>query len=393
MIVKFFVIFVLLMSYSLYNTPTSTVRAIEGSGALTLNCDLRPGGLRITMIGPIQEGVLETRYGSDIRIEYGSDAYTWEAYTSGRNWTQWTGDWDGSKLREYTIELPVDVGRFNLFLYDAKSGGELAWFDVAQWTYSGDCWASGGGIDYDDSAAMDPTKLGIYCEVNGDEMLVRVLGDIQKGLHDLPPADQLIYLEYGGTDGWKPYFDDSKAKAVWSPANMSYDLIVPSYVQDMNLFLYGRYSGMVRFLDLDQWDVRGDCWRDAGQDIRHDDGSRRAALAGSDLKISCEAHDGLVTYKISGPMRYGLVSSAPEGKVFLEYGATDGWNPYLEGKPKVEWSPEMDTIELTTGAWVNDLNFFLYGPDSGQVVWFELDRWTVDGDCVRESGKDIAHQA
>lgn len=368
----------------------SAQAADEGSGALTMECNLTPERLRITMIGPVQEGVLETRLGADIRIEFGSDAYTWAPYLDGRNWTSWKGDYDGSTLKEYVIDLPADVGRFNLFLYDAGSGGEPAWFDVNQWTISGDCWASGGGIDYDDSRMADPAKQRITCDVKGDEMTVSIKGDARYGLFNHPPADQIVHLGYGGSDGWDPY-DMSKARVVWSPAVWEYQMTIPADVQNMNFFLHGRYSGLTRWFDLDEWSVGGDCYRESSGDIRHTDGEV-ARLASEDLKISCELRPDAMIYRIEGPVQEALATDAPTGEnIFLEYGGTDGWEAYTTGKPMLAWSPEQTTYELATLPSVDAVNFFLYSPETGEKSWFMLDAWNVDGDCNRVPGQDIRH--
>lgn len=370
-------------------TPAEAVKASDERLPFTMVCNLTPERLRVSMTGPIQEGVLETKIGSDIRIEFGSDAYTWEPYTDGRNWTSWTGDWDGGYPREYTLDLPSDVGRFNLFLYDGTGGGEVSWFDVAQWNFEGDCWASGGAIDYDLTASIDPTKPRIYCDVNGDTMKIHIQGKIQDGLFNYPPADPLIYLEYGGTDGWDPYFDDSKAKAVWSPGLMSYDLVVPAHVQELNFFLYGRYSGLQRWFDLSEWSVGGDCWSDAGADIRHGDG---VVTLAAERRISCELNEGQMIYTIEGPIQDALASDLPEGELLLQYGGTDGWESYDEGaKAMTAWNSETTSYALAAPSYVNDVNFWLYSPTKGERTWFMLDDWTIEGDCTREDGSDIRH--
>lgn len=370
--------------------PAEAVHASDDRLPFSMECDLTSTRLRVSMVGPIQEGALETRIGRDIRIEFGSDAYGWQPYLDERAYVSWTHDWDGGYPKEYVLDLPPDVGRFNLFLYDAASpGSEPAWFDVAQWKIEGDCWASGGAIDYDDTGTIDPTKPRIYCDVNGDTMEIHIRGNVQDGLFDYPPADQLIYLEYGGTDGWDPYLDDTKDKAVWSPGKMSYDLTVPSYVQDLNFFLYGRYSGLQRWFDLSEWSVDGDCWSDAGSDIRHGDG--QVALA-ADRRITCSLDEGLMTYVIEGDISTGLAADMPEGELLLQYGGTDGWESYDEGgKAMTAWNPDATFHALAAPSYVNDVNFWLYSPSERTRTWFMLDDWKIEGDCAREGASDIRH--
>lgn len=109
--------------------------------------------------------------------------------------------------------------------------------------------------------------------------------------------------------------------------------------------------------------------------------------------IRCEAGDGVLRIRVTGPVLDALIA-VPSDPAVLEYGSdTDGWTvPYPAGtKPSVPWDGD-GSYELTLPPMTTRFN--LYVADSASATrdsWFDLDEsmdgsvpWSIAGDCRRE---------
>jgi hypothetical protein len=118
--------------------------------------------------------------------------------------------------------------------------------------------------------------------------------------------------------------------------------------------------------------------------------------------IRCVNHDYTYSMFVTGPIQNGLWGTVSGQDVYLEYGSnSDGWSSYVPGagsKPYSTWVGDADGLgnpyvhELAMNGNTDEINLFLYSPDSGEQEWFNLDWgiWTVTGDCHQE-GTSIRH--
>lgn len=114
--------------------------------------------------------------------------------------------------------------------------------------------------------------------------------------------------------------------------------------------------------------------------------------------IRCENHDYTYSMHVTGPIQNGIWSSVAGNTVYLQYGSnSDGWATYVpsvSSKPYSLWVGDADgsgnpySHELVMRGDTDQLNLFLYSPDSGQQGWFNLDWgiWNVIGDCWQSGG-------
>jgi hypothetical protein len=145
--------------------------------------------------------------------------------------------------------------------------------------------------------------------------------------------------------------------------------------------MYGPSSGQVSWFDLNQWNITGDCWRDQG-------GIRHSMPPTTPKYIDCQVSGPDMTVTLTGPINQGIFGTPPtDNPTYIEYGSdSDGWGPYTTGKPKATWFNWLNAHTFILSASVQNMNFFMYGPTSGQVNWFDLNQWTITGRCWRDGG-------
>ena len=370
------------------NVPFNYAKSIEchpggqggGVTSMTIDCRVSSAALDVTIAGPVQEGVFTQVTASGTLLEYGSDTDGWGAYTSGKPKAEWTGDWISTGIpKVYTLALNPSVQNMNFFLYN-PSNGQQGWFDLNDWTVTGDCWRDGGGIRH----ATPPPAVGdISCTLDSNGLAVYVNGPVQSMLVSGSVTGPTKILYGSDTDGWTVPYSSGKAFTGWNGSN-SHTLFLPPNVYNFNLYLTDGSSG--KWFDLtdadydgDSWTVGGACWKNGGV-ITH--------AAPPNGTINCVENGPDMTVTITGNIPYGIFGSVPSGSpVYLEYGSdTDGWGAYTSGKPKATWSSSTTSYSLILSNSVQNMNFFLYGPSSGQTSWFNLNSWNVVGDCWRDGG-------
>jgi hypothetical protein len=118
--------------------------------------------------------------------------------------------------------------------------------------------------------------------------------------------------------------------------------------------------------------------------------------------IRCVNHEYTYSMFVTGPVQNGLWSTVSGQMAYLEYGSnSDGWSAYdpsIGSKPSSLWVGDADAQgnpyahELVMKGGVDQLNLFLYSPDTTSQGWFNLDWsiWTVTGDCWQD-GSLIRH--
>lgn len=360
------------------SVPDGNSTGGAGSSKMIIDCRVGPTDTTVFVTGPIQGGVFSTMYQDDVFVEYGSDTDGWAPYTSGKPKNTWMGDWITSEVpRTYMFTLGANVQNMNFFMYQPSTGA-VSWFDLDKWAITGDCWRDGGGIRH----YVPPTATKtLACAVNGPDMTVTLTGPINQGIFGNPPSDNPTYIEYGSdTDGWGPY-TTGKPKATWMSNFSNHTLIVSSSVQNFNFFMYGPSSGQVSWFDLNQWNITGDCWRDQG-------GIRHSMPPTTPKYIDCQVSGPDMTVTLTGPINQGIFGTPPtDNPTYIEYGSdSDGWGPYTTGKPKATWFNWLNAHTFILSASVQNMNFFMYGPTSGQVSWFDLNQWTITGRCWRDGG-------
>lgn len=128
------------------------------------------------------------------------------------------------------------------------------------------------------------------------------------------------------------------------------------------------------------------------------------ALPGPMNSINCRDLNSTFLVEFTGPVMDGLWGTVSGQNIYIEYGSnSDGWSAYTPSstsKPYVEWVGDtvvngyQSAYQLELKGDVDEINFFLYSPDSSEQEWFNLDWgiWTVTGDCY-QSGTLIRHDA
>lgn len=351
-----------------------------GSSSMTIDCQVSGTAMNVTVTGPIQEGVYTQVTDPGTYLEYGSDTDGWGAYTSGKPSTEWTGDWVSTGIpRAYSLTLDSSVQNMNFFLYNPSSG-QQGWFNLDDWTVTGDCWRDGGGIRH---TTPPPVTGSISCTLDSSNLAVYINGPVESLLVYGSVLNPTKILYGSDTDGWVVPYSSGKAFATWNGSD-SYVLYLPPNVYNFNMYLTDGSTG--KWFDLndadgdgDSWTVGGACWKNGGV-ITHAPPPKGT--------INCVENGADMTVTVTGNIPYGIFGSVPSGSpVYLEYGSdTDGWSPYTTGKPKATWSSSTTSYSLILGSSVQNMNFFLYSPSSGQTSWFNLDSWDVIGDCWRNGG-------
>lgn len=360
--------------------PTASGGQGGGSPSMKIDCQVSSTVLDVSITGPIQEGVFTQVTASGTYLEYGSDTDGWGAYTTGKPKTEWLGDWISTGVpRTYTLALNPSVQNMNFFLYN-PSNGQQGWFDLNDWTVTGDCWRDGGGIRH---VTPPPATGNISCTLDSSGLAVYVSGPAQSLLVNGSVLNPTKILYGSDTDGWTVPYSSGKAFTNWNGTD-SHTLFLPPNVYNFNLYLTDGSTG--KWFDLndadsdgDAWTVGGACWKNGGV-ITH--------AAPPNGTINCVENGPDMTVTITGNIPYGIFGSVPSGSpVYLEYGSdTDGWGAYTTGKPKATWSSSTTSYSLILSNSVQNMNFFLYGPSSGQTSWFNLNNWNVIGDCWRDGG-------
>lgn len=350
----------------------------------TIRCENRDGTFTMHVTGPIQNGLWGPVTGNKIYLEYGADTDGWASYapgSTGKPFVQWTGDTGGSgQSYRYDLEMRGNADKMNLFLYSPDSG-QQGWFnlDWGIWSIRGNCWQDSSGLRH---IPLPPSTGTITCTQNGAVMTYAFDGPIEALLGG-GAVGSPQQIQYGSnSDGWTVP-TSGKITAPWN-GTYHHEVSLPVSVNSLNFYLNG--SGGGRWFDLvdsdydgDKWTVGGACWNDSGL-IAHTMPPKGT--------INCAVNGSTMTVTVTGDIPYGLHAFVPGGSpVYLEYGSdTDGWGAYASGKPKAAWSSTTTSYALSLGANVQNMNFFLYGPSSGQVSWFDLDDWNVTGACWRDGG-------
>jgi len=363
--------------------PPNTIECEDGGNTFTV---------RIT--GPIQDGLWGPVTGQDVYLQYGSNADGWTSYTSGKPMVAWTGDWnEPDEPATYQITLDDSVQSMNFFLYSPDTG-EQEWLNLEWdiWDVTGDCWLEGTTIRHGDGAPPPPASTAtgnINCTVMDSEtMVVDFSGpilDLLVGGSVTTPTE----IQYGSDyDGWTVPYSQGKASTPWNGTD-THSIVMSPNVYDFNFYLTDG-SGGGRWFDLvdadsdgDLWNITGDCWSNSGV-IAH---SAPPAGSGPPHTIDCQVDGAEMVVSVVGPVQTGIFGTAPTEVSYLEYGSdTDGWGAYMAGKPLVTWNETAGTHVLTLDSGVQNMNFFLYEPATGQVNWFDLNLWDVTGDCWRDGG-------
>lgn len=122
----------------------------------------------------------------------------------------------------------------------------------------------------------------------------------------------------------------------------------------------------------------------------------------SEHTVRCENKDSTFVMTFSGPIQDGLWGTVSGLNIYLEYGSyADGWSAYQPGpssKPYAEWIGDYDSngeqirYQMELEGYVDEMNFFLYSPDSAEQQWGNLDWgiWEIVGDCYQQ-GSSIRH--
>ncbi len=378
-----------------YDSTSSDSQALFSSDGMggpvtnTIFCSVGPTDTLIEITGPIQDGLFAPVTGATVYLEYGSNTDGWDPYTSGKPKKTWTTDTvtNGDPVT-YSMYVGANVDEMNFFLYEPATGDQ-EWFDLSQWTASGDCYHDGGLI-YRLDLSYPPAEGEITCTLTEDDLIVDITGPVQALLVE-PYVANPDEIQYGSnTDGWTVPYSSGKPAEPWTGA-WTHTIVLDPDTYNFNFYLSdvdgvgGEWFDLVDGdYDGDAWTVNGDCWEDGGT-ITHDPppvtpvGTITCDEVGADLHVT-----------ISGDIPAGIFGVAPTGSgKYLEYGSnapTPAWTGYTSGKPKKTWVPTTTSYTLILGGNVNEMNWFLYKSTTGQINWFDLSKWTVTGDCWEDGG-------
>lgn len=239
---------------------------------------------------------------------------------------------------------------------------------------------------------LPSNAMTISCQKTSSALNVSITGPIQAGVFTSLTGSQ-IWLEYGSeTDGWQPYSSGSKPRVQWTTdwadVNLptTYTLALPPNTDNFNFFLYAPINSAMSWFNLDLWTTSGSCYRSGG-------GIRQGTTSsppppGVMGTLTCKNGSAGMVISVDGDVAAGVFGGAPsDGDVRLEYGSiTDGWLPYVSGKPFSQWYSWQRSYSLTLGSNVDGFNFMLYGTSTQAQRWFDLSKWQIVGDCKLGSG-------